>query len=188
MSWAGIKSHDWAEGNKDTAYPGTGTAAAGVCWAHPAGLYTTASGTAGWGAESQHHAGCDRRWRRPLRLEHLYQRPGGLAWCVADITTLAQDWTAGFKSNYGLLVSVGNHSPYLSEAGTADQPVLFLDYTVQSGQLTFTPGQTSQPVAIAIVNDTLVDPNETIVVTLSTPVGADLGTTTVHTYTISDND
>jgi hypothetical protein len=188
MSWAGIKSHDWAEGNKNGAYPGTGTAAEGVCWAHPAGLYTTASGTAGWGAGSNAMLDAAGNGADLYAWTTFTSAPGGLAWCVADITSLAQEWSAGLKPNYGLLVSVGNHSPYLCEAGTADQPVLFLDYTVQSGQITFTPGQMSQPVVLTIVNDTVIEPNETIVVTLSDPSGVDLGATTVHTYTINDND
>src|SRR5205085_6042519 len=62
------------------------------------------------------------------------------------------------------------------------------DYTLASGTLTFNPNITSQNVAVTIVNDTLDEDDETIVVTLSNPTNATLGTNTVHTYTILDND
>ena len=48
---------------------------------------------------------------------------------------------------------------------------------------------TSGTITIAgIVNDTLDEPNETVIVTLSNPSNATLGSDTVHTYTINDND
>ncbi|HYG76614.1 MAG TPA: Calx-beta domain-containing protein, partial [Planctomycetota bacterium] len=62
------------------------------------------------------------------------------------------------------------------------------DYTLASGTLTFNAGETSKNIAIAVVNDTIPEANETIQVTLSSPVNANLGTNTVHTYTINDND
>src|SRR5439155_11299247 len=63
-----------------------------------------------------------------------------------------------------------------------------VDYTLTSGTLTFAPGVTNQNIAIAIVDDALDEPNETIVVTLSSLTNASLGATTTHTYTITDND
>ena len=58
----------------------------------------------------------------------------------------------------------------------------------QRHQLTFNPGVTSQNVPITVVNDTLDEDDETIVVTLSSPTNATLGANTTHTYTIQDND
>jgi fibronectin type 3 domain-containing protein len=63
-----------------------------------------------------------------------------------------------------------------------------VDYTLASGTLTFVPGATTQNIAITIINDTLDEVDETVQVTLSAPVNATLGTNTVHTYTITDND
>ena len=40
----------------------------------------------------------------------------------------------------------------------------------------------------SIVNDTLDEPNETVIVTLSNPSNATLGSDDTHTYTINDND
>lgn len=63
-----------------------------------------------------------------------------------------------------------------------------VDYTLPSGTLTFAPGETTKAIPIAIVNDALDEPDETIQVTLASPVNATLGTPAVHTYTILDDD
>lgn len=44
------------------------------------------------------------------------------------------------------------------------------DYTATSGTLTFLPGVTSQPIAIAVTGDRTVESNETILVNLTLPV------------------
>ena len=63
------------------------------------------------------------------------------------------------------------------------------DYTLANGTLTITAGNTTGTITIAsIVDDALVEGNETVIVTLSNPSGATLGTDPVHTYTITDND
>jgi hypothetical protein len=48
------------------------------------------------------------------------------------------------------------------------------DYVAQSGNLTFTAGQTSKTIAIVVNGDTSVEPNETFVVNLTNPAGATL--------------
>ncbi len=62
------------------------------------------------------------------------------------------------------------------------------DFTLANGTLTFNPSDTTKNIAIGIVEDALDESDETIEVTLSSPTNASLGATTVHTYTISDND
>ena len=63
------------------------------------------------------------------------------------------------------------------------------DYTLANGTLTINSGTTSGTITIAsIVNDSLDEDNETVILTLSNPSNATLGTDTVHTYTIADND
>ena len=63
------------------------------------------------------------------------------------------------------------------------------DYTLANGTLTFNAGSTSENITIAnIIDDLLDETNETVIVTLSNPVNATLGTNTIHTYTITDND
>jgi thermitase len=62
------------------------------------------------------------------------------------------------------------------------------DYTATSGTLTFNPGETSKTFSIPIVNDTADEPNETVVLVLSGPSNAALGTPGSATLTIVDND
>ncbi|GAB3332649.1 hypothetical protein GCM10027429_12250 [Marivirga atlantica] len=63
------------------------------------------------------------------------------------------------------------------------------DYTLTNGTLTIAAGNTSGTLEITgIVDDEIVEQNETVIVTLANPNNAILGTTTMYTYTITDND
>ncbi len=63
------------------------------------------------------------------------------------------------------------------------------DFTLANGTLTINAGETSGTITIAsIANDSLDEANETVIVTLSSPGNATLGSDDVHTYTITDND
>ena len=63
------------------------------------------------------------------------------------------------------------------------------DYTLANGTATIAAGSTSTNITIAgIVNDSLDEADETVIVTLSNPSNATLGSDSVHTYTITDND
>lgn len=63
-----------------------------------------------------------------------------------------------------------------------------VDYTLAAGTLTFAPGDTSETISVGIIDDLLDEPDETIIVTLSNPSNAELGSPVSHTYTIEDND
>src|SRR3990170_2760732 len=58
---------------------------------------------------------------------------------------------------------------YATADNTAIQPG---DYTLTSGTLTFNPGDTSQPILVPVVGDTLDEANETFFVNLSNPTNA----------------
>ncbi|WP_176723350.1 YDG domain-containing protein [Roseivirga misakiensis] len=62
------------------------------------------------------------------------------------------------------------------------------DYTLADGTLTINPNSSSEDISISIIDDLLDEFDETVVVTLNNPTGATLGSNTVHTYTINDND
>ena len=62
------------------------------------------------------------------------------------------------------------------------------DFTLASGTVTFSAGETSKDISVTITDDTLDEDDETIEVTLSNPGNATLGTNTIHTYAINDND
>lgn len=62
------------------------------------------------------------------------------------------------------------------------------DYTLVSGTATITAGQTTGSFTISINNDALDETSETIIITLSNPVRANLTANKTYTYTILDND
>ncbi len=63
------------------------------------------------------------------------------------------------------------------------------DYTLSDGTLTITAGTTSDSITIAdIIDDSIIEDDETIIITLSNATNASLGSKTVYTYTIRDND
>jgi Calx-beta domain/RTX calcium-binding nonapeptide repeat (4 copies) len=61
------------------------------------------------------------------------------------------------------------------------------DYTATSGTLVFAPGETTKTIAVPVVGDTAVEPDETFTLTLSSPANATLGTATA-TGTITNDD
>ena len=63
-----------------------------------------------------------------------------------------------------------------------------IDYELANGTATITAGNTVTNINPAITDDAIVESGETFTVTLSSPSGATLGSNTVHTFTIGDND
>jgi hypothetical protein len=75
---------------------------------------------------------------------------------------------------------------YATSDGTATTGA---DYNSASGDLSFANGETSKTFIVNIINDTDVEPDETVTLTLSNPsAGAVLGTPNPATLTIVDND
>lgn len=62
------------------------------------------------------------------------------------------------------------------------------DFILASGTLTVSAGDLSKNLIVNIIDDEPIETSETIEVTLSTPSGSTLGTNTINTITISDND
>lgn len=96
-------------------------------------------------------------------------------------------------------LNTSNLQVELSGAFTEDVSVAFAisgtatgggtDHNLGDGMLIISAGETSNIITIAgIVDDNLVEGDETVIVTLSNPVNANLGINSVHTYTIRDND
>ena len=63
-----------------------------------------------------------------------------------------------------------------------------VDYTLASGQATITAGNTTTVIPLSITNDNDVESDETVIVSISNPTNALLGSTTSFTYTIQDDD
>ena len=62
------------------------------------------------------------------------------------------------------------------------------DYTAASGTLNFDPNQATATFTVPITDDTTVEPNETVNLTLSNPTGATFGSPASATLTIVDDD
>ncbi|MHC4499145.1 MAG: Calx-beta domain-containing protein, partial [Planctomycetota bacterium] len=62
------------------------------------------------------------------------------------------------------------------------------DYILADGTLQFNPLDTTEYISIDIIDDSLEEEVETIVLSLSNPVNATLGTTSQYTYSILDNE
>lgn len=74
---------------------------------------------------------------------------------------------------------------YSARGGTATSGS---DYTFTGGTLTFNPRETSKPINLTIINDSPTEPDETIIISLSSPTNATLGANPSITITIKDND
>lgn len=62
------------------------------------------------------------------------------------------------------------------------------DYTFTADTLTIPATQTTGTIDFTILDDVLSESTETIIVSLSSPINANLGTNNTHTYSITDND
>jgi hypothetical protein len=67
-------------------------------------------------------------------------------------------------------------------SGTAISPA---DYSISASPLTIPAGSTSGTITVTVVADAVAEPNETVVVTMGTPINAAPGATTGHTLTIA---
>lgn len=88
-----------------------------------------------------------------------------------------------------VVLSTNSSSPvtvgYTVAGGTAASGQ---DYTLSSGTLTFAANETTKSILFSVTDDSLAEPDETIVVNLLNPSNAILDAITNHTYTILDND
>jgi hypothetical protein len=66
-------------------------------------------------------------------------------------------------------------------SGTADNPA---DYTIAASPLIIPAGSTSGSITVNVVDNSVSEPRETVVVTLGTPINATLGAITTDTITI----
>ncbi len=107
--------------------------------------------------------------------------------------TLAEDNNGEPVTAYNLEVSLNYNTAtavtvdYTITGGTATGGGT--DYTRADGTATITAGNRTVNIPIVIVNDTDLESDETIIITLSNPSsGTVLGSNTVFTYTINDDD
>jgi hypothetical protein len=112
--------------------------------------------------------------------------PGALAFSSATYSVGENGGSATITvtRNNGSTGQVGVN--YATSNGTATAGS---DYTAVNGTLTFAAGVTSQTFAVPIINDDIVEGNETVNLTLTNPTGgATLGSPSTATLTIADDD
>ena len=74
---------------------------------------------------------------------------------------------------------------YATAKGTA---LLGTDFTATTGKLTFAPGETTKTIAVPVIADTNVEPDETFTLTLTKPTNAVLSTAARATITLTNDD
>ncbi len=86
------------------------------------------------------------------------------------------------------LSAAQNSAVSVDFAVTGGTAVNGTDFAITNGTLTFAPGETAKIVPNSIVNNTVLNANRTIILTLGNAAGAALNANTTHTYTILDDD
>jgi Calx-beta domain/RTX calcium-binding nonapeptide repeat (4 copies) len=108
-----------------------------------------------------------------LSVDDATEREGN-----SGTTTLSFDVTLSVASSKPVSVS------YATSDATATSPG---DYVAASGTLTLQPGQKSKQIAVSVVGDVALEPNETFTLSLSNPVNAAISRGTA-TGTIANDD
>ncbi len=103
---------------------------------------------------------------------------------ISDVTVNENAGTASLTVSLSGSSSDSITVDYATQDATAVAPG---DYTAASGTLTFTAGQTSKTVTVAIVDDAVYENTETLNVVLSNPTNATISDST-GVITINDND
>lgn len=62
------------------------------------------------------------------------------------------------------------------------------DYNLSNGNIIIPAGETSVNIILSIIDDTLKEESESIIITITNVIGATLNENSVHTYTVTDND
>jgi aryl-phospho-beta-D-glucosidase BglC (GH1 family) len=96
---------------------------------------------------------------------------------VNDLRPIQSPWNAVTSgttpARFTVSLSQASTLPVSVNYATADGTALAgSDYTATSGTLTFTPGETSKEITVAVVPDTIVEADETFFVRLSAPSNA----------------
>ncbi|MDX9881255.1 MAG: choice-of-anchor L domain-containing protein [Prolixibacteraceae bacterium] len=100
---------------------------------------------------------------------------------VSSAETGTMTVTAELSAVSGLPVTV----PFTLSGTATDSGT---DYTITASPISIPAGSTTGTATITIATDVLVELNETVILTMGSPVNATLGSITEHTATINDDD
>jgi len=106
----------------------------------------------------------------------------------AQSTSSAVEATAGTQQIAVSLSTPAGSTVSVDYAVTSGTAASGSDFTLATGTLSFAPGESVQSIPLTILDDSVADAAETIIITLSSPVGLALSTQNTHTFTIVDDD
>ena len=102
--------------------------------------------------------------------------PGVLPTLSIDDVSIAEGNADTSVANFNVQLSQASSQPVTVKYATADGTALAgSDYTPTSNTLSFAAGETKKTVSVSVKGDTVVEPNETFRVNLSTPTNATIG-------------
>ncbi len=104
-------------------------------------------------------------------------------WAIASQTKLENAGTVQIAANLNRASTAAISVPYVI-TGTATST----DHNLADGTLQFPAGSLSASVVLTLLNDTVDEDAETVILTLGAPTGATKGATVTHTLTITDDD
>jgi glucose/arabinose dehydrogenase len=138
----------------------------------------------------------------PRRYAWEYKNSANFSWALTGTEGPGQPGTLHFSApTYSIIENQPTATITVTRTGgsTGSVSVQYVtsngsatagsDYTTTGGTLTFLAGETSKTFTIPITNDTVMESNETVNLTLSNPTGgATLGSQAAATLTIQDDD
>jgi|GEM_PF-993684 len=93
---------------------------------------------------------------------------------IAD-ASVSEGYLSGSTMSFVVGLSTALGSPVSVQYATADGTAISgTDYVATTGTLTFAPGELLKSVTVAVLGDTVVEPNESFTLNLSTPSGASI--------------
>ncbi len=111
--------------------------------------------------------------------------PSSYAFSNANYNVNENAGTVTITVQRGGNTAIAGSVNYATSDGTASAAS---DYSTTTGTLNFAASETSKTFTVPIVDDTVGERNETVNLTLTSPVAGDLGTQNTATITIADND
>ena len=114
--------------------------------------------------------------RPKLTVTYINSGPPPPPVLLIDDVTVSEGNTGTVNAVFTVSLSTVGSQVVTVDYATADGTATTSDndYIAASGQLTFQPGETSQPVTVVVNGDAIYEPDESFVVNLSNPVNADM--------------
>lgn len=110
---------------------------------------------------------------------------------LAGFSQAAASIVESSPGNYAAIITLSeaaSSSVSVDYTVTGGSATLAADYNLNSGTLTFSPGDSTKIISIGLLDDNAVESAETIILSLSNPVGCLLTAQTTHTLTLTDDD